>query len=145
VITQRLTAFGSVSLGTAQGKEIATALYLFDDAQKANKDWQTLDHAQTWTANAGANYRDGPTLVSVALAYGSGLRTGANNDSHVPGWVRVDLTLAHDFLTLPLRPTLAIDVVNLFDAQYAYRLYNGFNGSHWAPPRSVYVRGSINF
>jgi outer membrane cobalamin receptor len=145
VITQRLTAFGNVSFGTAQGKEIATAKYLFDDAQKANKDWQTLDHAQTWTANAGASYRDGPTLVTVQTAYGSGLRTGANNDSHVPGWVRVDLTLAHDFLSLPLRPTLAIDVVNLFDAQYAYRLYNGFNGSHWAPGRSVYVRGSVNF
>jgi outer membrane receptor protein involved in Fe transport len=57
----------------------------------------------------------------------------------------VDLTLAHDFLNVPLRPTLAIDVVNLFDAQYAYRLNNGFNGSHWAAPRSVYVRGSINF
>jgi len=35
-------------------------------------------------------------------------------------------------------------VVNLFDAQYAYRLYNGFNGSHWAPGRSVYVRASVN-
>jgi outer membrane cobalamin receptor len=145
VITQRLTAFGNVSFGTAQGKGIATAQYLFDPADLKNQDWQTLDHSQTWTANAGASYRDGPTLVTVQTAYGSGLRTGANNDSHVPGWVRVDLTLAHDFLTLPLRPTLAVDVVNLFDAQYAYRLYNGFNGSHWAPGRSVYVRGSINF
>ncbi|HET9037380.1 MAG TPA: TonB-dependent receptor, partial [Myxococcaceae bacterium] len=145
VITQRLTAFGNVSFGTAQGKGITTAKYLFDAADLANTDWQTLDHSQTWTANAGANYRDGPTLVTVQLAYGSGLRTGADNQSHVPGWVRVDLTLAHDFLDLPLRPTLAIDVVNLFDAQYAYRLNNGFNGSHWAPGRSVYVRGSINF
>jgi len=145
VITQRLTAFGNVSFGTAQGKGISTAKYLFDAADLANTDWQTLDHSQTWTANAGANYRDGPTLVTVQLAYGSGLRTGADNQSHVPGWVRVDLTLAHDFLDLPLRPTLAIDLVNLFDAQYAYRLGNGFNGSHWAPGRSVYVRGSINF
>ena len=145
VITQKLTAFGNVSFGVAQGKGISTAKYLFDAADLANTDWQTLDHSQTWTANAGANYRDGPTLVAVQLAYGSGLRTGADNQSHVPGWVRVDLTLAHDFLDLPLRPTLAIDIVNLFDAQYAYRLNNGFNGSHWAPGRSVYVRGSINF
>jgi outer membrane cobalamin receptor len=145
VITQRLTTFGNVSFGTAQGKGIATAKYLFSPSDLANTDWQTLDHSQTWTANAGANYRDGPTLVTVLMAYGSGLRTGANNESHVPGWVRVDLTLAHDFLNLPLRPTLAIDIVNLFDAQYAYRLYNGFNGSHWAAPRSVYVRGSVNF
>lgn len=144
VITQKLTAFGNVSFGTAQGKGISTATYLFDQADLDNQSWQTLDHAQTWTANAGASYRDGPTLVSALVAYGSGLRTGANNDSHVPGWVRVDLTLAHDFLNLPLRPTLAIDVMNLFDAQYAYRLFNGFNGSHWAPGRSVYLRASVN-
>jgi len=145
VVTQNLTTFGNVSFGTAQGKGIATAQYLFEEADLNNKDWQTLDHAQTWTANAGASYRDGPTLVSMLVAYGSGLRTGANNDSHVPGWVRVDLTLAHDFLSLPLRPTLAIDVVNVFDAQYAYRLFNGFNGSHWAPGRSVYLRAAVNF
>lgn len=145
VVTQKLTAFGNVSFGTAQGKGIATAQYLFTPTDLANTHWQTLDHSQTWTANAGANYRDGPTLVSMLVAYGSGLRTGADNLSHVPGWVRVDLTLAHDFLNLPLRPTLAIDVVNLFDSQYAYRLYNGFNGSHWAPGRSVYARASVNF
>ena len=145
IITQNLTAFGNLNFGTAQGKGISSAKYLFDAAALANDAWQTLDHSQTWTANAGANYRDGPTLVSVILAYGSGLRTGSDNLSHVPGWVRVDLTLAHDFLNLPLKPTLAIDVVNLFDAQYAYRLYNGFNGSHWAPGRSVYVRASVNF
>ncbi len=144
IITQKLTTFGNVSFGTAQGKGIATAQYLFDPADLANTEWQTLDHSQTWTANAGANYRDGPTMVSMLVAYASGLRTGADNLSHVPGWVRVDLTLAHDFLNLPLRPTLAIDVVNLFDAQYAYRISNGFNGSHWAPGRSVYVRGSVN-
>ena len=145
VITQNLTAFGNVSFGTAQGKQIATAKYLFGPDDLANSDWQTLDHAQTWTANAGASYRDGGTQLSTQLAYGSGLRTGANNESHVPGWVRVDVTLAHDFLNLPLRPTFAIDVVNLFDASYAYRLYNGFNGSHWAPGRSVYLRGTVHF
>src|SRR5678815_5700668 len=104
VITQRLTAFGNASYGVAQGKGISSARYLFDAEDLNNTDWQTLDHAQTWTANAGANYRDGPTLVTVQLAYGSGLRTGADNQSHVPGWVRVDLTLAHDFLDLPLKP-----------------------------------------
>jgi outer membrane receptor protein involved in Fe transport len=145
VITQNLTAFGNVTFGTAHGKGISSATYLFTPDELANQSWQTLDHAQTWTANAGLAYRSGATLVSALLAYGSGLRTGADNTSHVPGWVRVDLTLAHDFVNLPLKPTLAIDVVNLFDSTYAYRLYNGFNGSHWAPGRSVYVRAAVNF
>ncbi|HEY1126315.1 MAG TPA: TonB-dependent receptor, partial [Actinomycetota bacterium] len=145
VLTQNLTGFANVTFGTAQGKEIATAKYLFTEDDLANKDWQTLDHSQTWTANAGASYRDGPTQLSTLVAYGSGLRTGANNTSHVPGWVRVDLTLSHDFLNVPLRPTVAIDIVNLFDNIYAYRIYNGFNGSHWAPGRSVYLRVAVNF
>ena len=145
VITQKLTAFGNVSLGTAQGLGISSAQYLFTPEDLANKSWQTLDHAQTWTANAGMAYRRGATLVSALLAYGSGLRTGADNDSHVPGWVRVDLTLSHDFRNLPLRPMLAIDIINLFDSTYAYRIYNGFNGSHWAPGRSVYVRTAVYF
>ncbi len=145
VITQNLTAFGNVSLSAAQGKGISSAQYLFTADELANQAWQTLDHAQTWTANAGMAYRVGDTLVSGLLAYASGLRTGADNDSHVPGWVRVDLTLSHDFRNLPLRPMLAIDIINLFDATYAYRIYNGFNGSHWAPGRSVYVRAAVYF
>lgn len=145
VITQKLTAFGNVSFGTAQGKGISSAQYLFTPDQLANQSWQTLDHAQTWTGNVGLAYREGDTLVSTLFAFASGLRTGADNASHVPAWGRVDLTLSHDFRNLPLRPTLAIDVINLFDATYAYRLYNGFNGSHWAPGRSVYVRGAVYF
>ena len=39
----------------------------------------------------------------------------------------------------------ALDFGTLFDATYAYRLYNGFNGSHWAPGRSVYVRAAVYF
>ncbi|HSP19009.1 MAG TPA: TonB-dependent receptor plug domain-containing protein, partial [Myxococcaceae bacterium] len=145
VITQKLTAFGNVSFGTAQGRGISSATYLFSQADLKNKAWQTLDHAQTWTGNAGLAYREGDTLVSALFAFASGLRTGAGNASHVPGWGRVDLTLSHDFRNLPLRPMLAIDVINLFDATYAYRLYNGFNGSHWAPGRSVYVRAAVYF
>jgi outer membrane receptor protein involved in Fe transport len=36
-------------------------------------------------------------------------------------------------------------VINLFDARYAYRIANGFNGSHWAPGRSVFLRASATF
>ena len=62
VITQKLTAFGNVSFGAAQGKGISSATYLFDQADLQNTAWQTLDHSQTWTVNAGASDRDGPTL-----------------------------------------------------------------------------------
>jgi outer membrane receptor for monomeric catechols len=144
VLARWLSVFGNVAWEKAQGKGIATATYLFSPADLGNTSWQILDHAQTWTANAGATARYGGTRLSTLVSYGSGLRTGPNNDQHVPGHTRVDLTLAHQFSTVG-RPMLALDVVNLLDERYAYRIANGFNGSHWAPERSFYLRVGTAF
>jgi outer membrane cobalamin receptor len=140
VLSRWLNAFGNLAYEQAEGRGIATAQYLFSAADLANGNWQTLDHAQTWTVNAGATVKDGGTLFSALANYGSGLRTGPLNNEHVPGHVVVDVTLAHEFSSAPLKPSVAIDVVNLFDSLYAYRISNGFNGSHWAPERSMYLR-----
>lgn len=145
VVSSWLSAFGNVEWEVAQGRGIASAKYLFGSDALANNSWQILDHAQTWTANAGATLRDGGTRLSTIFNYGSGLRTGPDNTQHVPNHTRVDLTLAHQFLATPGRPTIAVDVLNLFDARYAYRISNGFNGSHWAPERSVYLRAATAF
>ena len=75
--------------------------------------------------------------------YGSGLRTGPSNTLTVPAHVRLDATLEYQFVKVPLRPRVAIDVINLLDAHYAFRVANGFVGSAWAPPRSVFVRLAI--
>jgi hypothetical protein len=145
VLSTWLKAFGNVTWEKAEGRGIATAKYLFSPDALANTGWQILDHSQTWTANVGAAVTDGGTKLSGLMNYGSGLRTGPNNNEHVPDHVRVDVTLAHQFLTVVFKPTLALDVINLFDAHYAYRIANGFNGSHWAPERSVYLRAAMNF
>lgn len=140
VLGGRFNAFANASLERAQGRGIETGRYLFPADALANDDWQLLDHTQIWTVNTGATVKDGTTQLSGTLGYGSGLRTGANNSQHVPGHVKVDLTLQHQFYGAPAKPTLGIDVVNLFDARYAFRIANGFNGSHFAPGRSVFVR-----
>ena len=138
-----LTAFGNATVEKAEGRGIETARYLFPAEALANTQWQTLDHVQTWTANAGATVKDGLTRLSTLVAYGSGLRTGANNDQHVPAHTRVDLSLGHEFFNAPSKPTVSIDIVNLLDAHYAYRIANGFNGSSFAPGRSVFVRVAL--
>ena len=103
---------------------------------------QTLDHVQTWTANLGATLQQGPAVLTALIAYGSGLRTGSDNSQTVPQHVRCDLTLQYAFDSLPLRPRAAIDIINLFDAHYAYRIGNGFVGSSYAAPRSVFLNSS---
>ena len=144
VLSRWLSAFGNMSWETAEGRGIATAQYLFSPADLANNNWQTLDHSQSWTANGGVTIRDGASRISTLFNYGSGLRTGPSNNEHVPDHARVDLTLAHQFSSVALRPTIALDVINLFDAHYACRIANGFNGTHFAPERSFYLRLSTS-
>ena len=137
------TGFANTSLGVAEGKGIASAKYLFDAATLANTGWQTLDHAQTLTANAGATVRDGRFELTGLGSYGSGLRTGPDNNAHVPGHVRADATMAYTFVPHAYPIRVGIDVINLFDAHYAFRIANGFVGSSYAPARSVYLTLSI--
>jgi outer membrane receptor for ferrienterochelin and colicin len=134
-----LTAFANGTYGFAQGQGISSAKYLFDAATLADQSWQTLDHAQTWTANAGASVRQDRFALVSALAYGSGLRTGASNASHVPGHVRVDQSLQYTFESHGYDVRVAADVINVFDAHYAYRIANGFVGSSYGAPREVFL------
>ncbi len=134
-----LTGFANGSLGLAQGQGISSAKYLFTPEQLADTSWQTLDHAQTWTANAGATARQDRFALTSALQYGSGLRTGPSNTGHVPGHVRVDATAQYTFETRGYDLRVAIDVLNVFDAHYAYRIANGFVGSSYGAPREVFL------
>ena len=143
VIGSRLSAFGNVSWERAEGQGIASARYLFSPDQLANPAWQTLDHVQALTANLGATLREGGAALTVLMNYGSGLRTGPGNNQTVPDHVRFDTTLQYAFDKLPRRPRVAIDLINLFDSHYAFRIANGFVGSSWAPPRSAFVRLEI--
>jgi outer membrane receptor for ferrienterochelin and colicin len=138
-----LTGFANGSLGIAQGQGISSAKYLFTPVQLADTSWQTLDHAQTWTANAGATARQDRFALTGALQYGSGLRTGPSNTEHVPGHVRVDATAQYTYETRGYDLRVAIDVLNVFDAHYAYRIANGFVGSSYAAPREVFLSLSL--
>ena len=140
VLGYHLNVFANVSWEIAQGQGIASAKYLFTADQLNDPTWQTLDHSQTWTANGGATLREKRASLTLMGTYGSGLRTGANNTDTVPGHIQADATLQYDFAELPGRPHVAIDIINLFDDHYAFRIANGFVGSSYGPPLSVYFR-----
>jgi outer membrane receptor protein involved in Fe transport len=138
-----LSGFANGTLGFAQGRGVASAKFLFTPEQLADPSWQTLDHAQTWTANAGATVRDGRFVLTGVLQYGSGLRTGPDNGAHVPGHLRGDVTMAYTFAPRAYPIRVAVDVINIGDAHYAYRIANGFVGSSYGAPRSVYLTLSL--
>ena len=130
-----LSAFANGSLGLAQGQEIRSARYLFGADDLASAAWQTLDHAQTLTANLGATVREGRFTLTGVASYGSGLRTGPANTDHVPGHVHADVSMQYTFVSHGYPIRVATDVVNVLDARYAYRIANGFVGSAYAAPR----------
>jgi hypothetical protein len=143
----RLHAFANATLQLSQGTGIASAAYLFTPAQLAYTGYQATDNAQTVTANAGAELADaaGRTHLDALVTFGSGLRTGPTNAETLPAATVVDLSLRHRF-DLPLQPELALDVRNLFDVVYAYRVATGSPaGSAYGPLRSVEVRLILPF
>ncbi|MGD0678133.1 MAG: carboxypeptidase regulatory-like domain-containing protein [Polyangiaceae bacterium] len=134
--------FGNASWNLGQGKGIDSARYLFSQTLATYAGWQTLDHVQTWTANAGIDLHDDSEAshLSVLFQFGSGLRTGPDNNQTVPGHSTWNLTLRHRFDFALLHPELAVDILNVFDAVYAIRIANGLVGSAYGPLRQVDVR-----
>jgi hypothetical protein len=139
-----LQGFGNASWNVAQGQGIDSERYLFAQAQVAYPGWQILDHVQKWTVNAGFDLHDESekSHLAVLFQYGSGLRTGLDNNETVPGHSTWNVTLRHRF-DLFLHPEVAVDVFNALDAVYAIRIGNGFVGSAYGPLRQVNLRLTV--
>lgn len=138
-----LSSFANVSYGFAEGRGISSAKYLFSADDLANNAWQTLDHAQTLSGNAGVTVRQDRFATTLTVQYGSGLRTGASNTDHVPQHVHVDETFAYALETGGYPFRIGVDIINMFNAHYAYRIANGFVGSSYGAPRSVFATLSL--
>jgi outer membrane receptor protein involved in Fe transport len=137
-----LTAFGNLSLEVVEGEGIATAKYLFDPDQLAFTGYQAFDHEQRLTGNLGLDVHDRPgrTHLDILVEYGSGLRTGPTNDLTLPQHATVDVSLRHTF-DIWGQPEAAVDILNLFDELWAYRLGTAsVVGSAYAPLRRISAR-----
>jgi outer membrane receptor protein involved in Fe transport len=101
------------------------------------------DHAQLFTASAGASYLWNGTRFSASMIYGSGLRSGFANTDHVPSYTQVNVGLSREYLvpgwTKPT--TLRFDVVNLFDKVYEIRDGSGIGvfAPQFGPRRGFFV------
>jgi hypothetical protein len=142
-----LQGFGNVSWNVAQGEGYDSGRFLFTPEELAFAGWHILDHVQAWTANAGLDLHDEPqkTHFSVLFQYGSGLRTGPDNDQTVPGHATWDATLRHRFDLSFIRPEIALDIFNALDTVYAIRIANGLVGSAYGPLRQVDARITVPF
>src|SRR5262249_20966005 len=74
-------AYGNVAWARQRATNIVSNQYLFgnDELAYIANNYVYTDHAQTWTASAGASYLWQGTKFSANMVYGSGLRSGFAN------------------------------------------------------------------
>ncbi len=149
VLGKNLRAFANVSYQTSQGEGIATSRYLFSPEQLAFTGYQATDNAQLITANAGFDLTDNvaTTHLSGLMNCGSGLRTGPTNNATLPAACVFNVTFRHRFdWTSAFTTEFAVDVQNLFNVVYAYRISTGsLAGTAYAPLRAIYLRLIVPF
>jgi len=118
------SAYGNLALSRATARQIVSGEFQFEPdelAYIAAHDVH-LDHDQLFTASAGASYRFAGTLVYADVLYGSGLRRGFANASHLPAYHPVNLGAQHTFKLKPGHELIArFEIMNVFDEVYALR------------------------
>ncbi len=118
------SAYGNIAWARQVAKNVVSNQYLFgnDELAYIANNYVYTDHAQTWTASAGASYLWDNTKFSASMVYGSGLRSGFANTDHVAPYATANVGVSRDF-TVPEfgKFTARFDVVNIFDAVYELR------------------------
>lgn len=143
-------AYLNVGLSRAMGKGIETGQFNFSPEEQAYiaNNWVHLDHDQTVAASMGTSYLWKGTLLTADALYGSGLRNGFANTSHLPAYFQVNVGVAHTF-DLPTigRLKTRFTVVNLFDRSYQLRDGTGIGvgAPQYAARRSFYLAVSKPF
>lgn len=118
------SAYGNIAWARQIAKNVVSNQYLFgnDELAYIANNYVYTDHAQTWTASAGASYLWQDTRFSASMVYGSGLRSGFANTGHVAPYATANVGMSRDFAVPDLgKFTARFDIVNVFDAVYELR------------------------
>ena len=114
--------YGNLAWARQVATQVVSNQYLFssDFYTYSLTNYIPTDHSQTLSASAGVSYPIyDNTKASLDMIYGSGLRSGDYNQTHVPGYTQFNLGLSHEFILPDWKPfTVRFDVVNLFDQIY---------------------------
>ena len=138
-IRAAISAPTPISPGRASAQRRSTSnqfLFGSDEIDYIARHYIYTDHAQTWTGSAGASYVFRGTRASVDMIYGSGLRSGFANTTHVSPYTQVNLGLSREIPVPWGKPlTFRFDVVNLLDHSYTLARRLG----HWRVRSAIWT------
>jgi outer membrane receptor protein involved in Fe transport len=138
------SAYGNIAWARQVAKNVVSNQYLFgnDELAYIANNYIYTDHAQMWTASAGASYLWDNTKFGASMVYGSGLRSGFANTDHVAPYATANISVSREF-TVPDfgKFTARFDVVNVFDAVYELRDGSGIGvfAPQFGARRGLYV------
>src|SRR5208337_4165379 len=91
-------AYANLAWGRQRATEVASNQFRFapDELSYISTHYIYTDHAQTWTGSAGASYVFWGVRSSVDMIYGSGLRSGFANTTHVSPYTQVNLGVSRE-------------------------------------------------
>ncbi len=143
--------YGNLAYARQVATQFVSNQYLlgYSDYIYALTHYVNTDHSQRLSASAGISYpvwED--TKASLDMIYGSGLRNGDHNSSHLPGYTQFNLGLSHEFKLPDWKPfTVRFDVVNLFDEVYELRDGSGIGvfAPQYGPRRGFFLGISQKF
>jgi len=138
------SAYANLGTTHARAQQVETGQFNFEQEELdfiANH-WVHLDHEQKLSASAGVNVRlDDGYAVGASALFGSGLRNGFANTTHLPSYtsVNADISKTLDLGGGPVEARLS--VLNLFDKGYQLRDGSGIGvgAPQYGQRRTVYV------
>ena len=138
-ITEGLSDYFNYSYEIAKGRGLGGGLF---DSPEVSADYQFLDHVQVHTANAGVTYQRDRWYWTGQGLFGSGLRTGDGNSLSLPSHFTADTSLGYNFSadSWASKSRVSLDLLNVTNNIYPITIANGFNGSHYAAGRELFVR-----
>ena len=140
-INESWSNYANYTYEIAKGVGRSGGVFAFPLAQPPPGSYQFLDHVQVHTANTGIGYSKNHLSWTTEALYGSGLRTGPNNSTHLPGHLTFDTTVGYEFHGEDFWSKWKVsgDILNILDNVYPITVANGFNGSHYAAGRQFFI------
>ena len=147
---ENLRLYANLAAAKQRGTQITSNQYLFDQEayDYISHHYIYTDHAQIWTGSAGGSYVINGFKGSLSMIYGSGLRSGFANTTHVSPYTQINSTITKQITDLFGSPTtIRFDVVNLIDRAYQLRNGTGIGefATQYGPRRGFFVGLQQNF